>query len=48
MLAAEDGSRLWSYEMGGRIYSTPCIVDGHIWVGSTSQDFSCFGPVQAG
>ena len=35
---------VWRYHLGGRCISTPCIVDGHIYIGNASGTFFCFGP----
>jgi outer membrane protein assembly factor BamB len=31
---ATDGSLLWQFDMGDRIYGTPQIVDGVVWAAS--------------
>jgi outer membrane protein assembly factor BamB len=33
-LDAESGEELWQLEIGGRIYSSPAVVDGVIYIGS--------------
>ena len=44
ILDAKGGRELWRYKADGRFLSTPCIVDGHIWIGTATGWFYCFGP----
>jgi outer membrane protein assembly factor BamB len=43
MLDAETGKFIWKGEMGGRTLSTPIVVGGKIYVGSSTGAFKCFG-----
>jgi outer membrane protein assembly factor BamB/predicted phosphohydrolase len=36
-LSAKDGSMLWSYSTGGKIYSTPVVLQNTVWVASTDS-----------
>jgi outer membrane protein assembly factor BamB/predicted phosphodiesterase len=36
-LSAKDGSMQWSYKTGGKIYSTPLVVQNTVWVASTDS-----------
>ena len=35
---ARNGKKRWSYQTGGKIYSTPIMCDGKVWVSSTDKN----------
>jgi outer membrane protein assembly factor BamB len=41
---AASGREIWRQRVDGRIISSPCIVDGYIWIGTATGWFYCFGP----
>ena len=36
MLDADTGQVAWRYDLGGACVSTPCIVDGYIYIGNAT------------
>lgn len=34
---ADDGSDVWAYKTGGKIYSTPVVHENHVWVASSDS-----------
>ena len=41
---AKTGKEISHNKVSGRIISSPCVVDGHVWVGTATGWFYCFGP----
>jgi outer membrane protein assembly factor BamB len=44
ILDADTGRVVWKYALGGHCISTPCIVQGDIYLGSHGGDFHRFVP----
>ena len=44
VLSLKDGSKLWSYEIGRPIMSSPAVVDGRVLLGANDSRLYCFGP----
>lgn len=42
-LDSDTGEMLWTYETGGRIYSSPAVVSGRVLISSTEGKLYCFG-----
>ena len=42
-LDASTGALLWKYTTGARIYSSPAVVNGMVYIGSEDADFYAFG-----
>ena len=40
---AQSGALVWSVRLGGRIHSTPCVVDGRIYIGTDWGWFYALG-----
>jgi len=40
-LDAKDGKRNWSFQTGGKIYSTPCVSNHYVVVASTDSNVYC-------
>jgi adenine deaminase len=42
IIDAMTGAQLWNYDTGERVLSTPCIVDGWIYIGGSCGRFFAF------
>jgi len=43
VLSLDDGSELWSYEIGRSLFSSPAVADGVILIGSNDGSLYAFG-----
>jgi outer membrane protein assembly factor BamB len=43
LLDAASGRLLSKTKMPGRVLSSPCVVKGHVWIGTATGWFYCLG-----
>jgi outer membrane protein assembly factor BamB len=42
IIDAMTGAQLWNYDTGERVLSTPCILDGWVYIGGSCGRFFAF------